>query len=315
MVGVQLTGIFPRSNRLIKATREYDKGLIGREELLKYIREDAREAVEIQRENGIACAIDGMYLWQDIFRPFTEGVEGIKAGALTRWFDNNTFFRKPVIESLEPSSHTPFLHRYIFLDLLEGECKKVILPGLYTFVALSHPGYTRENLLKFAEIVATELRDLEGRGVNVVEFNEPSLVYRKAPEHIFDDLHEAYRIARENYSRKIILHTYFGNAVPVIDKLLELPVDYVGVDFYSTEFTELKDYTFDRGLLCGCVDSRNSYLEKPESIVELVKSIEEHMHPRDVILAPNTDLEFLTKDIARKKVEVLSRAASLLGGE
>ncbi len=316
MVEAQLTGIFPRSNELIRATRNYDKGLIGREDLLQYIRRDAEDAIRIQRENGFRCVIDGMFLWQDIFRPFTEIVEGIEAGALTRWFDNNTFFRKPVIGDLEPKTHAPGLNRYIFLDLMGDGCKKVILPGLYTFASLSSRGYSEELIYSLAEIMAVEIKDLSSRGITVFQFNEPSLVYRKPSIHedTYESLKIAYQIVKKASSSTIILHTYFGDVVPAIPHLDDFPVDYIGVDFYATEFMELKEYSLDKGLLCGCVDSRNSYLESPEKIRELMEKIEEHISPKDIILAPNCDLEFLTKELATKKIEVLKEAVNLLGG-
>ena len=315
MVDAQVTGIFPRSSRLVKATRDYDRNVIGWNTLIPIIREDSRESIEIQRSNGFKYINDGMYLWQDIFRPFTEGVKGITAGALTRWFDNNTFYRKPVIENLEPENHDAFLHRYVFLDLVEDYEKKVILPGLYTFASLSSQGYSRDLIFDLAGIMAVELRDLERRGVEVFQFNEPSLVYRnpKLPE--MDEIREAYEIVRRSTGSTIILHTYFGDASPIIEDLLDMPVDYIGIDFYATEFMEIKDVSFHKGLLCGCVDSRNSYIEEPEKIVELVNRIEESMAPRDIILAPNCDLEFLTKDIAKKKVEILGKVKRLLGGD
>jgi len=318
MIELQLTGIFPRSNELIKATRSYDKGLISWNELLEYIKKDAQYVINLQIDMGFDCIIDGMYLWQDIFRPFTEGVKGIKPGALTRWFDNNTFFRKPLIGEIDADTHIPFIHRYILLDLMMSPCKKVILPGPYTFLSLSSRGYDENTIISLAKIMAREVENLENKGVRVFQFNEPSLVYRESPDKVFkvfESLREAYEIIRKKAEGKIILHTYFGNAAPIMNELLDLPVDYIGVDFYSTEFMDLKEISLNKGLLCGCLDSRNSYMGDPLKVVELVKKIEEHMNPKEIILAPNCDLEFLPREIAIKKMKILVNVKKLLEGD
>ncbi|RLF28950.1 MAG: hypothetical protein DRJ99_03965 [Thermoplasmata archaeon] len=117
MVDIQLTGIFPRSNELIRATWDYEKGKIDKETLENKIEKDTKRIIELQLQTGFRYITDGMLLWQDLFRPFVENIEGISPGPLTRWFNNNTFFRKPIIDNKLSSSRT-FLHEYIYVDLL-----------------------------------------------------------------------------------------------------------------------------------------------------------------------------------------------------
>ncbi len=315
MVDAQLTGILPRSNEHIKATWNFDKDLIGEDEFREKIRKDVKSVVELQKNAGFECLMDGMFLWQDIFRPFTENVEGMSAGALVRWFDNNTFFRKPMIEKLHPEDHDLFLHKYVHLQLLPQEyCKKVVLPGPYTFAALSSKKDDSEIMLVLAEILAKEIKGLEDKGVSIFQFNEFSLVQRELSREVMEDVKQAYKIIRKEVEGKVILHTCFGDAEWAIPYFLDFPVDYVGIDFFSTEFKDIKKIKFGKGLLCGCVDSRNSFLESVDSILFFVENIQKSMRPKDIILSPTCDLEFLPKKVAEEKVKILGEVKRKLGG-
>ena len=316
MISAQLTGIFPRSRKLVETTRNYDKGLIDMESLRERIREDAMEVIQLQRDCGLGCLLDGMFLWQDIFRPFTESLEGMSPGPLVRWFDNNTFFRRPIIESMNELVSGEYLGDYILEDLLpENTCRKVVLPGPYTFARLSSRGADRETILFLAEVLANSAAYLEKHGFSVVQFNEPAMVYYRIGKEELQNSREAYEVLRGKLNARVILHTYFGDAAPILHELLDFPVDYVGIDFFATEYREIKDFSWDRGMLCGCFDARNSYIEPVEMVEKLIEEIRANPAPRDLIIAPNCDLEFLPRDVAMQKVRRIGEVLSNLGGE
>jgi len=85
------------------------------------------------------------------------------------------------------------------------------------------------------------------------------------------------------------------------------------VDFYSTPFESLKGHDFDKGLACGCIDGRNSLLESPTQLKEIILKVREDLEPRAVYLTPSCDLEFLPFPVAEKKVRLLQDAGRLVG--
>jgi len=91
-------GIYPRSEALVQATRDLDRGRTTAEAVEAKRAQDLERLVEVQREAGLDLLTDGMLSWQDLFRPLVEATDGLKTGALTRFLDTNTFYRAPQAE-------------------------------------------------------------------------------------------------------------------------------------------------------------------------------------------------------------------------
>jgi len=318
MIDAQLTGIFSRSNELIKTTWDYEKGKLAKKDLENGIKQDAKRIIELQINAGFKYISDGMLLWQDLFRPFTENIGGITSGPLTRWFDNNTFFRKPIIND-KLKAERRFIYRYIRTNLFPDKIfYKAILPGPFTLYKLSSDKYynnTRNFLLDLSEIFKKEVEDLINKGVAFIQFNEPAIAWYRLTNEELNFTKDAYKIITDDLNVKTCIHTYFGDVSPALPSLLDYPVDYIGIDFYSTPFEEVKNFSISKGLLCGCIDARNSLLEKPSNILSFIEDVNRHMEPSDIIISPNCDLEFLPRNIAEKKVEILGEILRMMEGK
>lgn len=88
-------GIYPRSERVVQATRDIERGRTTQEQVDQAFDSDSEEFLDLQRRAGLDFLSDGLLRWQDLFRPLVEGSEGMEAQVLVRWFDNNSFFRAP----------------------------------------------------------------------------------------------------------------------------------------------------------------------------------------------------------------------------
>src|SRR5215211_703199 len=83
-------GIYARSEKLVQATRDLDRGRTTEEAAEEQRLADLRAFIEAQREAGLDYFSDGLLNWQDIFRPFDESAaEGLHPGALTRFLNTN----------------------------------------------------------------------------------------------------------------------------------------------------------------------------------------------------------------------------------
>ena len=83
-------GIYPRSEALVQATRDLDRGRTSADAVAEQVEHDVRELVSVQREAGLSLLTDGLLGWQDIFRPLAEAAEGLAARPLTRFLDATT---------------------------------------------------------------------------------------------------------------------------------------------------------------------------------------------------------------------------------
>ena len=314
MYEVHLTGTFPRPEQLIDVSRRFDRGRTSDSELQESLTHSARELIELQISNGLNLLVDGQLNWQDLFRPFADLFAGIEAGTLTRWFDNNTFYRTPIV--IDNVKRTDIaVTKYYRADLMRTGRRKAIMPGPYTFAKLSE----NTTYSSFADLVddlahslATVSRELTAMGYEIQQFNEPSLCTATVEE---------LEIAKRGFetiaksSPTIMLQTYFGNLSHIINELVNFPVDCIGVDFYANDISILEECTFSKDISCNCIDGRNSLIEPAERIVELVTKVRDAVEPHRIYVGPNCDLEFLPYPVAERKVQLLGEVRRKLNGQ
>ncbi|MEM0007337.1 MAG: hypothetical protein QXR89_03615 [Candidatus Bathyarchaeia archaeon] len=325
MIGCYVTGIMPRPKELIETTRAYDRRKVSTEELEKAFKEAAIKVIEAQVSAELSYITDGMLKWQDLLRPFTENLEGLKAGALARWFNNNTFYRKPVVQSeIKPKkgittelAYTEYLPKNISW--------KAILPAPYTLARLSENKFykdERELMFTYAEILKAEIENLAQKGFKYIQLSDPALVYNPFKKTIskdtLADVKEALRITAKGTNVKICLQTFFGDFSQIMPEALNFPVNDLGIDLYETSLESLKEYDFDKGVALGIVDARSSLLEDENELATVAGELIRSVYPskvHDVFICPNCDLEFLPWERAEEKIRVISRVAKRLKAE
>jgi 5-methyltetrahydropteroyltriglutamate--homocysteine methyltransferase len=312
MVDAKLTGGFPRSEKLVAATRAAVRGNLSQVNLTQVLEEDVRSLASLQEHAGLNALIDGQLNWQDLFRPFSEVFTGIEPGGLVRWFDNNTFYRRPIITQ-KVSYRGDKLKHYFRVDLLpKGARKKAILPGPFTFALMSE-NRTHRPLPDLVDDLAHSMREavktLRALGYEDFQYDEPCLCESSRTQSDFQIAKQGLETCAQG---KGLLHTYFGDAGRSIDQFLDYPVEALGVDLYSTPLDSLKGRSCSKALVCGCVDGRNSLLESPNQLSEIVQQLRDELQPPNITIAPNCSLEFLPHAVAEKKVDLLGKARKLV---
>jgi 5-methyltetrahydropteroyltriglutamate--homocysteine methyltransferase len=325
MIGCYLTGILPRPKELIKVTRAYDRGKTDEDELEKAFEHATLKVMDTQISDEFSYVTDGMLKWQDLFRPLTENLSGVKMGSLARWFNNNTFYRKPIVVGdmwrkksiVEDVSYTKYQPKNLPW--------KAILPAPYTFVQLSeNKFYTDETelMFKYAEVLRDEIRGLARQGFKYVQLSDPALVYKSTVTSMASDnlnfIGEALKIAVKGIPVKTCLQTFFGDFSQILPGALNFPVDHLGIDLYETDFEELKKHSFDKGVALGLVDSRSSLVEKEDELITVAKEIVRSIYRSrkcEVFVCANCDLEFLPWEKAEEKMRVISGVTESLKEE
>jgi 5-methyltetrahydropteroyltriglutamate--homocysteine methyltransferase len=287
-------GIYPRSEQLVQATRDLDRGRTSQEAVDEQVERDLAEFVSVQQQAGLDLVADGMLRWQDLFRPLLEASDGLETGALTRFLDTNTFYRAPHATSATPKLGAPLDERYV--APLPG-ARLVTLPSPF---ALSQgtgvPALTiAENVLKPAiEALDTELVVLAEPFFGREEATAPS------------ELEQA--LAALAGGPKLALQLTFCDArKPLEQGLAELPVDAIGIDFYATHLSDVPK-GFDKLLLAGVVDARSSTIEDARELALFAERLRNEQEIEQIALVPNGDLQFVSERIAREKLLRLGRA-------
>ena len=136
IVRTGLTGPFPRSESLVAATRDLDRGRATAEAVEDLYSRTEGEVVALERRLGFDTITGGYLRWADLFRPFAETWDGLTVGPLTRWFETNTFYRQPILHA-PPARVKGAIASRLPPALRDAPAQAgVILPGPYTFAGL-----------------------------------------------------------------------------------------------------------------------------------------------------------------------------------
>ncbi|MFY9717260.1 MAG: hypothetical protein WAK40_04930 [Thermoplasmata archaeon] len=298
-----ITAPFPRTEELVRATRDLDRGRITPADAeAAFVRAEA-EVSGVEEHLGLDVRTGGYLRWADLLRPFTEIWPNVTAGPLTRFYETNTFFRQPILAG-PPSGGTGKLAGW----LPRGPRARTILPGPYTFRKLAQIPYATETsyapVVEIAAAMAAELRSLGAPGPYQVQFQEPMLVY-DPPLGEGAEIVRAYRLLAEAVpGAATLVWTYFGDAGPVLPLLGQLPVDVIGFDLFESNLDRAPKLARPT-LGLGVVDPRSTLSEEPTEVARLVRSAAKALGVSDVWLGPNPPLDLLPFTAAVEKLALL----------
>ena len=311
-------GSYPRIGDSFEAQRhrrayaERERGAISEAEWREVEDETAIAVVREQAAAGLDVVTDGQVRWYDPISHLARHCEHVQINGLLRYFDTNFYFRQPVVSG--PLRRLrPVLRRE--LEVARSATDRVVKPvltGPYTLAcgSILEGGYRsrRELARAYADVLAEEVADLAHAGVALIQVDEPELLRHPEDADVVRD--GLTRLARVRGRAHLALYTYFGDALPVWDELMTMPVDIVGLDL--TYGPKLADRIAEGGapkmLALGAVDGRNTKLETAETLFRVLDRVLPHVRG-PVALGPSCGLEFLPRARARAKLETLVRLA------
>jgi 5-methyltetrahydropteroyltriglutamate--homocysteine methyltransferase len=319
-VRTSLTGFFPRSEALVAATRDLDRGRTTPEAVESLTRSTEAEILALESRLGLEPMTAGYLRWADLFRPIAEHWGGFSVGPLTRWFETNSFFRQPILH------HPPERAAGVLASALPAASgvvppggAKVLLPGPYTLAGLldNRSGETSEALIhRLGRLFAEEMAELRALGYSTFQFHEPLLAVRTPKGPSAESVVAAYTaIGAAATGATVIVWTYFGDAAPAFPLLTRLPVSVIGVDLAETDPKGLSSPSHRIGLGLGCLDPRTTLPEDPAELAQIVRELQARLRPSSIWLGPGGPLELLPVESATRKLHVLpaTRQALLPG--
>uniref|UniRef100_A0A7C5YB67 Cobalamin-independent methionine synthase MetE N-terminal domain-containing protein n=1 Tax=Caldiarchaeum subterraneum TaxID=311458 RepID=A0A7C5YB67_CALS0 len=309
-----LAGSFPRHEELIKAFRDHAKNKISTQHLRYQIELHTREVVEIQHKNKLSYIVDGMLTWDDLLRPFASSLEKVEINGLARWFDNNFFYKIPVIKG-ELRLRGGFDKSFDFTHMIPRGKRKIILPDPFSFAALSENQFYRS----FEELVF-DVSDSLAAFVNElgtfeqIQLTAPNLVFHKASEKDVQVFSQAIASFRTKAAGELLLHFPYGSGSSIIEDVIELPVDVIGFDMYKISVDSIKAIDGRKAIYLGVVDGRNTLLEKPEHIISIITKVEKIARPSEIHFGPNCELAHLPYPYAVMKVNLIGEVYAQVTG-
>ena len=285
-------GIYPRSQALVEATRDLERGRTTEQAVDEQFERDLEQLVGAQEEAGLDLLTDGLLRWQDIFRPLAERAEGLDARPLTRFLDTNTFYRAVLVEG-DPRLDDPVPAP----DLPPGRWLAT-LPSPLAFSVASGREASPDALAR--GVLAPQIEAYAAAGCALVVLSEPFL----PREGGVDELRSA--LAELPDSVPLALQLVFGDVGSLVGELADFPVDAIGVDFYATGIDAIPN-GFPKSILAGVIDVRSSAVEDAAEVARFASALAER-EPAGLALVPNGDLQFVPEPIARRKLAALAGA-------
>jgi 5-methyltetrahydropteroyltriglutamate--homocysteine methyltransferase len=377
---VTVVGSWSRPPWLVQALRRRQAGEISKEEFDRIADDAVLAAVKYQEDAGVDIVSDGEVRRDNFYSFVVEKLSGMKLMKVSELMDyvkDRAGFEEvlraldvPAFAIKSPIAIEKIRRREgLALDELDFLMQhttrqtKIPLPGPYLltrsswFEGLSDKAYpTPEELSEdIVQILRQEIVALRDRGVDFIQFDEPSLsqvVYgdeagetfmcaalssRKDPTEELefavrlmnatvdgiDGVKFGVHVCRGNWSRKeeVLLK---GNYGPLLPYLVQMHIDQLVLEMATPRAGELdvfKEYANEKELGLGVVNPRTDEIESPAMIVQRVKQVLKFFEPEKIYLNPDCGFGTFaercvnTSETAYRKLKAISEAAALLRQE
>lgn len=275
--------------------------------------QDLTRAVMAEYERaGIDVLTDGQIRWEDLVTPLAKQLDGFEVNGLERWFDNNVYYRRPILRAAPVWRGPILVDDYRAASACTSKPVKAVLPGPYTFAVVSEDRYYKNEqrfMRKMAELLGAEAKALEAAGAPVIQFDEPALGFGRPP---IKQVLEALTIATKGLKASTALYLYFGCLDGLLEPLQKAPVDLIGVDVVSDPKTigAVTKTRWAKQLALGCVDARNTKLESVTELHALFDVVAKRVPLDRICVNPSCGLEFLPYEQAVQKLTRMVEAVT-----
>ncbi|MFY9528750.1 MAG: hypothetical protein WBC04_02280 [Candidatus Acidiferrales bacterium] len=340
------TGSYPRIGdsvelqTLRRTIAAVDRGERTAGDLVDAENEMTRRAISDQTNAGLDLLTDGQIRWYDPISHLAGKLQGVKIKGLLRFFDTNSYFRQPVLTAKPVRTGPLIVEEFAFARNALGHLPtpadkagkisiKPVLTGPYTLAKFSlfehsangASGSVEARAIAYAEALAAEITALVEAGADFIQVDEPAIIKYPQDWGVFERalalLVNAKKKASEAGKRlQLALYVYFHDCAPLYEKLVALPVDVVGLDF--TYNPKLVDVIASAGspkpLGLGLVDGRNTRLENASEVARQIERLLPKISGGQAYLGTSSGLEYLPRDRAYAKLELLGKIRSAMRG-
>jgi 5-methyltetrahydropteroyltriglutamate--homocysteine methyltransferase len=270
-----------------------------------------QELVDAQLSAGIDHIGEGQARWDDMLAHPLVMADGVETRGIVRYYDNNNFYREPVItDALEPSGD---VGAELAETDTEGRPVQTVLPGPYSLFDLATDEHYQDRtdcLAAVAELLAAEIEQLPDH--ETLFLLEPSLVESPPTDEFAAAASQAIDRVADASAASVVVHTYFG-AIPeeAYAHLMDASVDAIGFDFvtdHESTLYNIQEYGTKPRIAMGVVDGQNTLVESPAAIDDRVDWVRDQLPGESfdtIYVTSNTELLYLPMNKAIAKLEAL----------
>jgi 5-methyltetrahydropteroyltriglutamate--homocysteine methyltransferase len=349
-IRISSTGSYPRvsdnpeSQLLERTAISFGRGERTSADLLDAQNTVTRRAISEQVRAGLEIITDGQIRWNDPISHLAAKLDNVTLQESLPFFDTQKSFRQPLCCGKPVRRNAMVVDEYSFarnalghLPTPPGKAGKLaikpVLTGPYTLAKFSasdsaakngtsnHRASFEDRVHAYAEILALEIDALARSGAHLIQIDEPAILAHPDDWTIFeaavtrlaesrDKVHQAGR------KLDLALYSYFGDASPLYEKFIGLPVEILGLDFVSSPalLETILSVGAPKSLALGFVDGRSPRMESVTELAKRVDRILPKIAGSLVFLGTSCGLEYLAADVAFAKLASLSNLLATLTG-
>ncbi len=299
-------GIAPRSDELLRLGGDVERGRAKQEEYDALLSEETASWLAVQALAGITYLEDGKLRWQDHMRPIVKATTGfapdVDNAPVTRWFETNSFYRKPTIigelhlnaERLEeqlgrPGENISLLAPYSFSTLCDNQAEDIDLKDNVTLLYIDLLSYFQRN--NTSRILFDEVAGFRPLGTSPV--NEVVKLARAFPW-----LRLGYILSGKS---PVVIP---GN----LPRNLDLQVGLTTIQHFRHVPPQYRPGLVDHELWQPIVNASTTVVDKVD-VENWPKTVLAQIQPKKLVLTHDVDLERLPLPYAHAKVRRLGELA------
>ena len=282
-------GIYPKTNELRLHIGRWEKGRLPDAALNSEIESEKKLFYQMLNENGVEYT-DPLFNWYDILRPVCLITDGIDLGPLSRFKETNSFYRMPLINSIEgitmdpvdfsPLNENPPLPLYLHV----GKYFNAFLPSPLSFYKMSKSTMNYVHFEAAIEKIYSEILKQFGA--------RKAVLYDPIPYGENDVLDLS---ALSEFQIRLVTtgKLYSGN---IKGKLHSIVADYTPENFIISK----------KNSVVPGVKLIDGYSTKMENVDAIDKSVYS-LDADKIVVSHREYFDFLPRIIADRKLELISR--------
>lgn len=270
------------------------------------------EIIDRQAAAGLDAIVEGQLRWDDMLAHPLAVHDNVETRGIVRYYDNNNFYREPVIRGELTPDGDVAAELDAAADLTDD--LQAVLPGPYSLADLATDEHYGDDLL---EAVASFLADEAAAfpALDSLWLLEPSLVTASPTDREVEPARVRAAIDRVAGAvpAEVVIHTYWGALEgATYAGLLDADIDAIGVDLIrdptGTRET-VEEYGVPDAVALGVVDGQNTRVEEPATLRSRVDRFVQETAGEEVdtvYATVNTELFYLPVSSAAAKLEALA---------
>lgn len=287
-----------------------------------------------QEEAGIDIVTDGEQSRIHFVHGFLEHVGGIDWAKKTKMGirDNRYVVDVPTVTAPLVRKGSVHADEVAFARANTNRRLKFTLPGPMTIcdtIADAHYGRRADMAMAFAALLNAEARELEAKGADVIQFDEPA--FNVFTKDVLEWGVAALERAAEGLKCKTAVHICYGYGIDANNKWKETlgaewrqyeqifaPINASRINQVSLECAGSKvpisliSHLKDKDILVGVIDVANTRVETPEMVAETIKAALKHADASRIQPCTNCGMAPLSRTVARGKLRALGAGAALM---